>query len=109
MRKSKASPVARVLVALVSTASVARADTDAARIEAGATIYGDYCSSCHGEALKNTSGGVTFDLRRLRPEDRDRFMTATLDGKQQMPPWRGALETEQIEAIWSYIRATVDR
>ena len=79
------------------------------KVEAGATVYGDYCSSCHGEQLRNTSGGVTFDLRRLRPEDRDRFLTAMLDGKGQMPPWRGVLEMEQIEAIWAYIRAIVDR
>jgi mono/diheme cytochrome c family protein len=99
----------RIVVALVSTASAVHAETDAAKVETGATVYGDYCSSCHGEGLKNTSGGVTFDLRRLRPEDRDRFLHGTLNGKGQMPPWRGALEMEQIEAIWAYIRATVDR
>jgi len=26
-----------------------------------------------------------------------------------MPPWRGVLDMEQIDAIWTYIRATVDR
>ena len=100
---------ASIAIALVLIASVAHAETDAAKIETGATIYGDYCSSCHGEALKNTSGGVTFDLRRLRAQDRDRFLRATLDGKGQMPPWRSALNDGQIEAIWAYIRATVDR
>jgi mono/diheme cytochrome c family protein len=34
---------------------------------------------------------------------------SVLDGKRQMPPWRGALDMEQIESIWAYIRATVDR
>ena len=81
----------------------------AARVEAGEQVYADYCSSCHGEGLRNTSGGVTFDLRRLRPEDHDRFVTSVLDGKRQMPPWRGALDLEQVESIWAYIRATVDR
>jgi mono/diheme cytochrome c family protein len=81
----------------------------APRVAAGEQVYADYCSSCHGEGLRNTSGGVTFDLRRLRPEDHDRFVTSVLDGKRQMPPWRGALELEQIESIWAYIRATVDR
>ena len=103
---SRAPRVACVFV-LVSIASAAHAGTDA--VEAGATIYGDYCSSCHGDQLRNTSGGVTFDLRRMRPEDRDRFFTVVLDGKNQMPPWRGALETKQIEAIWAYIRAAVDK
>jgi mono/diheme cytochrome c family protein len=98
-----------VVLALVSIAPVTHADTDGATIEAGATIYGNYCAACHGDELRNTSGGVTFDLRRLRPEDRERFVTVVLDGKKQMPPWRGALEMKQIEAIWTYIRATLDR
>jgi len=91
---------------LVSTLGAAHAD---ARVEAGAMIYGDYCSSCHGDQLRNTSGGVTFDLRRLKPDDHGRFVEAVLDGKRQMPPWRGALEMDQIESIWAYIRATVDK
>ena len=94
---------------MLASIVAARADTDAARVEVGATIYGDYCSSCHGDGLRNTSGGVTFDLRRLRAEDHDRFVDAVLNGKRQMPPWRGALKPEQIESIWAYIRATVDR
>jgi mono/diheme cytochrome c family protein len=32
-----------------------------------------------------------------------------LNGKNQMPPWRGALEPEQIESIWAYIRSINDR
>ena len=106
MRLSNVPLVAGVTFALVSTGS---AYADAAKVEAGASVYGDYCSSCHGEQLRNTSGGVTFDLRRLRPEDRDRFAKAVLEGKGPMPPWRGVLKPEQIEAIWAYIRATVDR
>jgi mono/diheme cytochrome c family protein len=101
------APHAACVFALVSIASAAHAGTDA--VETGASVYGDYCSSCHGDQLRNTSGGVTSDLRRLRPEDRDRFFTVVLDGKNQMPPWRGALETKQIEAIWAYIRAAVDK
>jgi len=81
----------------------------AAQVAAGERVYSDYCSNCHGEGLRNTSGGVTFDLRRLRAEDHDRFVTSVLDGKRQMPPWRGALDQEQIESIWAYIRATVDQ
>jgi mono/diheme cytochrome c family protein len=106
MRFSNVPLVAEVAFALVSTGPAAYAD---AKVEAGASIYGDYCSSCHGEQLRNTSGGVTFDLRKLRPEDHDRFANAVLDGKGPMPPWRGVLKPEQIEAIWAYVRATVDR
>ena len=94
-------------LALVSIGPLAHAASG--QVEAGGAIYGDYCASCHGDGLSNTSNGVTFDLRRLRPEDHERFIASVLDGKRQMPSWRGALKPEQIEAIWAYIRATVDR
>jgi mono/diheme cytochrome c family protein len=109
MNRTTAAVAAVSLLAILATASVACAETETKKVQAGEMVYGDYCSSCHGDQLRNTSGGVTYDLRRLRPEDRERFLTAVLDGKRQMPPWRGALEMEQIESIWAYIRAKVDR
>jgi len=78
-------------------------------IDAGARIYQDYCATCHGDELKNTSNGVTYDLRRLRPDEHPRFVTSVLNGKKDMPPWKGTLEEDQIELIWAYIRASVDR
>jgi mono/diheme cytochrome c family protein len=99
--------IAQLYLALTSFASLPAWAADT-KVEAGATIYGDYCSNCHGDELRNTSGGVTFDLRRLRPEDRDHFVNSVLDGKRQMPAWRGVLDQQKIEAIWAFIRATVD-
>jgi mono/diheme cytochrome c family protein len=100
-----------IAIALVSfpAASIALAETGNPAIKAGARVYDDYCSSCHGEGLRNTSGGVTFDLRRLRPQDHDRFVNSVMNGKNQMPPWRGVLDLHQIESIWTYIRANVDQ
>jgi mono/diheme cytochrome c family protein len=98
---------ARLCLLLACSASVPAWGADA-KVEAGATIYGDYCSNCHGDELRNTSGGVTFDLRRLRPEDHDRFVNSVLDGKRQMPAWRGVLDQQKIEAVWAFIRAPVD-
>jgi mono/diheme cytochrome c family protein len=93
----------------ISSSTPSAHAADPKQVAAGEQTYSDYCSNCHGEGLRNSSGGVTFDLRRLRPEEHDRFLASVLDGKRQMPPWRGALEPEQIESIWAYIRATVDR
>ncbi len=95
--------------ALAPVWSFAATATNAEKVAAGATVYADYCSNCHGEQLQNTSGGVTFDLRRLRPDERSRFVNSVFNGKNQMPPWRGVLSLEQIEFIWTYIRANVDR
>ena len=78
-------------------------------VEAGAEIYAQRCAGCHGEDLHNTSGGWSFDLRRLRPDEHDRFVDSVTSGKDNMPSWYGVLKSEEIEAIWAYIRATVDK
>jgi mono/diheme cytochrome c family protein len=75
---------------------------DQAKIEAGEAIYNDYCTNCHGQNL--VSSGQTFDLRRLTANDRARFQNSVLNGKNQMPPWKGVLGDEQIEQLWHYIR-----
>jgi mono/diheme cytochrome c family protein len=79
------------------------------RAEAGAVVYAQRCSSCHGEGLNNTSGGWSFDLRKLRPDEHARFVESVTTGKDNMPSWYGILSDEEIEAIWAYIRATVDK
>jgi mono/diheme cytochrome c family protein len=72
------------------------------KVEAGEHLYAMYCSTCHGDNL--VSWGQTFDLRRLGPNDRSRFSNSVLMGKNQMPPWKGVLADEQIDALWNYIR-----
>jgi mono/diheme cytochrome c family protein len=98
--------VTSAVLAATSCPPARAADADTAK--EGKEIYGDYCATCHGEQLRNTSGGVTFDLRRLKPDEHERFLNSVLNGKNQMPPWRDSLEPDQIEAIWAYVRATVD-
>jgi mono/diheme cytochrome c family protein len=82
-------------------------DQDKAKIAAGEMTYNTYCQVCHGEELVNT--GQNFDLRRLKPDDRPRFDNSVRNGKNQMPPWRDALNDQQIDAIWAYIRSVADR
>jgi mono/diheme cytochrome c family protein len=76
---------------------------DKARIEAGENVYNNYCQVCHGDGLVST--GQIFDLRRLTANDRARFDGSVRNGKNQMPPWKGALTDEEIEQVWHYIRA----
>ena len=82
---------------------------EGSRVKAGAEIYAQRCAPCHGEELHNVSGGWSFDLRRLRPDEHDRFVDSVTTGKDNMPSWYGILNSEEIEAIWAYIRATVDK
>ena len=76
---------------------------DTAKIAAGEAIYNTNCAVCHGDQLVNT--GQTFDLRRLRPDERPRFEYSVRNGKNQMPPWKGVLSDEDIDRLWFYIRA----
>jgi mono/diheme cytochrome c family protein len=79
------------------------------QVEKGADLYVQRCEGCHGKKLHNTSGGWSFDLRRLRPDEHDRFVESVTSGKDNMPSWYGVLKDDEIEAIWSYIRAMVDK
>ena len=76
---------------------------DAQKITAGERVYNNYCFTCHGENL--VSSGQTFDLRRLRADERPRFDNSVLNGKGQMPPWKGVLSAQDIDNVWVYIRA----
>jgi mono/diheme cytochrome c family protein len=78
-------------------------------VEKGDTLYHNRCAGCHGEQLKAFAGGPAFDLRRLRPDEHDRFVESVISGKDNMPSWYGILKADEIEAIWAYIRAIVDR
>ena len=92
--------LAAILIALPCTMAVAE---DAA-VRQGAKIYENNCSTCHGEDLQNNSR-IAFDLRRLRGDERARFVNSVLHGKNVMPPWEGKLTDDQIESLWAYIRA----
>ena len=101
-------PLALVL-AFAPAVSVAQTAVTPEAAAKGESIYSDFCWTCHGEKLRNPGGGTSFDLRRLKPEDYARFVNAVFNGKNTMPPWRGVLDAEQVDAIWAYIRMTVDR
>jgi mono/diheme cytochrome c family protein len=76
---------------------------DKTKIDAGENVYNNNCQNCHGDRLVNT--GQTFDLRRLTAGDRLRFESTVRDGKNQMPPWKGVLSNEEIDQVWTYVRA----
>ena len=79
------------------------APDDEAKIKAGETVYNTNCATCHGDDLVNT--GQTFDLRKLKADERPRFEHSVRNGKNQMPPWKGVLSDENIDQLWHYIRA----
>ena len=102
----KFSSIAVVLLAVGWNASYARAEDaapDQDKIAAGETVYNTRCAVCHGDELVNS--GQTFDLRRLKADERPRFDNSVRNGKNQMPPWKGVLSDDEIDQLWYYIRA----
>jgi mono/diheme cytochrome c family protein len=73
---------------------------------AGEQVYQEHCAACHGERLR--ASGSARDLREIGAHERERFDKVVLEGKGQMPPWRGVLEQEQMNQVWAYIRSIAD-
>jgi mono/diheme cytochrome c family protein len=101
--------LALLLIALLSPISApvaqdAATGDDQAKIAKGETVYNTRCATCHGDDLVHTSD-TTFDLRRLKADERPRFENSVRNGKNQMPPWKGVLGDEEIDELWHYIRA----
>ena len=88
------------LIALFFFAASPALAQDAA---AGAEIYKEKCSECHGPRMVSTGGAA--DLRELRKDERPRFDTSVRNGKGQMPSWEGQLTDEEIDQLWAYVRS----
>jgi mono/diheme cytochrome c family protein len=83
--------------------AIAEDAAEQAKIDAGEAVYNTRCAVCHGDDLVNT--GQTFDLRKLKADERPRFENSVRNGKNQMPPWKGVLSADDIDHLWHYIRA----
>jgi mono/diheme cytochrome c family protein len=73
------------------------------QVRDGAEIYAVNCSPCHGARMQDP--GSAFNLRNFPPDQRERFMTSIVRGKNQMPPWGDFFKPEQLDALWAYVRA----
>ena len=104
---SRKTNVLAVSVALAALAPAVRGQTGEqfpdAQIRKGADLYSQNCSPCHGPRMLDPQG--TFDLRKFPPGERSRFVTSVVKGKNQMPPWGGLLQTDDIDALWAYVIA----
>jgi mono/diheme cytochrome c family protein len=107
MSQQSAAPTAIIAACVLTLQAVPAAAQDQAKAEAGEQVYSNYCSTCHGDRL--VGSGQTFDLRKLTAADRPRFENSVLNGKNQMPPWKGALSATEIDQIWHYIRSVNDK
>jgi len=69
----------------------------------GEALFDQICSHCHGPHMVNP-GNISFDLRKFPHDDRARFFNSVRNGKNSMPPWKDILKSDEIEALWAYVR-----
>jgi len=70
------------------------------QIKRGAETFDTFCTPCHGEKMSNPD---LFNLKEFPKNQRSRFINSVTNGKSQMPPWRGQLKPDEIEALWAYV------
>lgn len=93
--------------AWVASAAASADDTSPAAGDAtrGARVYRQFCQHCHGLNLINP-GTASFDLRRLQADEYPRFSNSVMNGKGNMPPWKGTLKDGDLDSLWAYIMGT---
>ena len=70
------------------------------QVKRGAETFATFCTPCHGERMNNPD---LFNLKEFPRDQRSRFINSVTNGKNAMPPWRGQLKPEEIEALWAYV------
>ena len=104
MRVIAAAGIVLAMVCAAAWAQVQPAETFApAQIKTGSGIYAQTCAPCHGPQMKNPE--AAFDLRKMTADQKERFVTSVVKGKNQMPPWGDVLKAEEIDALWAYVMA----
>ena len=101
-----------ILIAAMMTCGVAlalqgpraeEAPPTQAEFAKGEALFDSICSHCHGPRMVNP-GNISFDLRKFPHDDRARFFNSVGNGKNNMPPWKDILKSDEIEALWAYVR-----
>jgi mono/diheme cytochrome c family protein len=105
LRINGTAPTALLIATLTVAASLQASAQDFApeQIRKGADIYAQNCSPCHGARMLDPN--AAFDLRKFPPGEKNRFVNSVTRGKNQMPPWGDLLQSDDIDALWAYIRA----
>jgi cytochrome c6 len=99
-------PLQFVLVCVAALTGAAHAQTSPSftmvAVDQGREQFHRTCSQCHGRNMVN-AGTTTYDLRKFPVDQPDRFLNSVTNGKGNMPSFKDALSTEQINLLWAYV------
>lgn len=70
----------------------------------GRSLYYQVCALCHGQSAEG--GGPVPNLKEFQGTA-ERFLTISLNGRPDkgMPPWKGKLSEDEIQAIFAFIQS----
>ncbi|HYB83384.1 MAG TPA: cytochrome c [Mycobacterium sp.] len=89
--------------AVQSAALQPGAPVDARVVDKGKVLYAHHCSHCHGFNMVNP-GTISYDLRQFPHNNKERFVSAVIYGKNgRMPQWGDALSLDEIDQLWAYV------
>jgi len=86
--------------ALAPASAYAQETFPPTQVKRGAEAFATFCMPCHGERMSNPD---LFNLREFPKDQRSRFIDSVTNGKRAMPPWRGQISPDEIEALWAYV------
>jgi cytochrome c55X len=92
------------LSTLAQTETAPSTQAEAEMVAKGKALYAERCSHCHGFNMVNP-GTITYDLRTFPHNEKLRFMTSVLLGKNgRMPAWGDVFNQEDIDDLWAYVK-----
>ena len=94
--------IAAYVGAVAGTGVTAEKPTD------GKTIFTTNCGSCHTLADAGTSGNVGPNLDAAKPTH-DKVVTQVTNGGGAMPPFKGKLDDQQIQAVADYVSSVAGK
>ena len=71
-------------------------------VEQGREQYHRTCAQCHGRNMVN-AGTTVYDLRKFPNDQHERFLNSVVNGKGNMPSFKGAIDEAAIAALWAYV------
>lgn len=71
-------------------------------VEKGREQYHRTCAQCHGRNMVN-SGTTVYDLRKFPTDQHERFVTSVMQGKGNMPSFKGAIDDSALQVLWAYV------
>ena len=79
------------------------------KMELGIEIYNEkaMCGTCHTLQAASSDGDIGPNLDMLKPQ-LPQIISAVANGIGVMPPWKGILTDEEIEAVAYYVFHSAD-